>query len=192
MPAGSPTPVLSPPSRLTFHCSRGEPVILRPNVDVLVAGAGVVNEDTVALSKKIGVAKLLESSDAGATLGGDKKPFVRRQVFRRLHDFVIGNRYGRAATFATNRLFTFNSIRFLQGREIEPPSRGFSFGNPFGAITDKTIHKRHVCSGCFRFDVIGGRNILRHEDVCFDSRRGGISGQRAAGITGGREWQFSA
>src|SRR5207237_872618 len=57
----------------TFHCSRRGAVMLRPNVNVLVPGTRVVDQDALTFVEESGFSELLQRSDAGAAFGRDEQ-----------------------------------------------------------------------------------------------------------------------
>ncbi len=40
------------------------------------------------------------------------------------------------------------------------------------------------------FEVVGDGHVARHEDMCFDSGRGRVGGERTGGVTRGRHGEF--
>ena len=59
------------------------------------------------------------------------------------------------------------------------------------AIADQAIHQRDVRAERLALDVVGLRHIARHEDVRFDSGRGGVGCHGAGGISGRRNRHFA-
>ena len=65
------------------------------------------------------------------------------------------------------------------------PSLGPLLGHDPAAVADQAVHQRDVRAVGLALDVVGLRHVARHEDVRFDSGRGGIGGHGAGGIARG-------
>ncbi len=70
------------------------------------------------------------------------------------------------------------------------PSRGTALGDDLAAIADQAIHQRDVGAVGFALEVVGLRDVARHEDMRFEAGRGRVGGQRAGGVSGGRDRDF--
>ena len=60
------------------------------------------------------------------------------------------------------------------------PSFGPALGHDAAAIADQAVHQRDVRAVRLALEVVGLRNVARHEDVRLDSRRRGV-GRHGAG-----------
>ena len=72
------------------------------------------------------------------------------------------------------------------------PSACFALGDDAPAIGDQSIDQRDVGAVGDGFDIVREGHVARHEDVRFDTGRGGVGGKRAGGIAGGRDGELCA
>ena len=84
--------------------------------------------------------------------------------------------------FVAHRFLAFDAIRLFQRGDVEPAFGLLSLRDNAAAIADESVDEGDVRAGGFAFDVVGLRDIARHEDVSLDSGRRGVRRHGSGGV----------
>ena len=89
-----------------------------------------------------------------------------------------------------HRLLAFDAVRLFERADVEPAFAGTAFGDDLSAIADQSIHQGDMGAVGFALKVVCLRDVARHEDMGFEAGRGCVGGERAGGVSGGRDCDF--
>jgi len=74
--------------------------------------------------------------------------------------------------------------------DVKPSFTAFALGNHAGTVADETVDQSDLGAVGRTLDAIGKGHIPGHENVCLETGRGGVGGQGASRISGGRGSQL--
>src|SRR5580698_5295224 len=175
--------------RLRHADSRRDGVRVLPARRVLLAGLKGAHHRRAARRLYRDHARALAADEADRFQFGERLPHADQPgaAAGRIEDNVG---YGPAELLGelqAHRFLTFDAIRLLQGRDVEPADFLFALADDFSAIVDQAIDA--IDGGSLDADLaeIDFRRVLRAEDRGLDAGMAGVSRQRRAGIAVGRD-----
>ena len=86
----------------------------------------------------------------------------------------------------SHRLLALGPVGLLQGRHVEQAALLGGGARRLARVGYQAVDQYDAGAGDLRLHAIGGRHVLRHEDVGLGAGAGGVRGDRAAGVTGRR------